>query len=435
VVIGIFWFVVITAVAAYWIYNSKVGSMVDRNEKQAMIALKDIGLAQQIAKSAYCFDKDNNMRVRRVDFDPSQWGYYVRDEVRDAKGKVITPAGIFNKDPGVKDVYLLAKSRNRFAMGQGIVDGVTLGLAVIVSAASFGAGTSGVAGVKAIILGGLKRVAYNYTTNAALATFGALSALSLYQNNGQMGWDEAAKNFVVGKIAEVNRMTSKVILLTDPQFSVAALVQNPRESGLVSGTLQGVCRMKYIRNNAEIQVEVESPVQAIVPRKGVLELAKLFADMDADISVSLSANHIRAESADLRFTSKLIDGKFPDYERVLPKNSDKTVISDKNEMKQCFSRVSILSNEKYRGVRLRLESGSLTTVANNPEQEEAEETINVDYSGNELEIGFNVNYLLDVMNVIRSESVKILLADSNSSALITDAGDDSATYVVMPMRL
>ena len=110
--------------------------------------------------------------------------------------------------------------------------------------------------------------------------------------------------------------------------------------------------------NAEIQVEVESRIQAIVPRKGVLELAKLFADVDSDVSVALSPNHIRVESTDLRFTSKLIDGKFPDYERVLPKNSDKTVLSDKNEMKQCFSRVSILSNEKYRGVRLRLVSGS-----------------------------------------------------------------------------
>ena len=187
--------------------------------------------------------------------------------------------------------------------------------------------------------------------------------------------------------------------------------------------------------NAEIQVEVESPVQAIVPRKGVLELSKLFTDVDADVSVSLSANHIRVENPDLRFTSKLIDGKFPDYERVLPKNSDKTVLSEKNEMKQCFSRVSILSNEKYRGVRLRFENGSLTTVANNPEQEEAEETINVDYTGGELEIGFNVNYLLDVMNVIRSETVKVQLADSNSSALITDANDESAMYVVMPMRL
>ena len=186
---------------------------------------------------------------------------------------------------------------------------------------------------------------------------------------------------------------------------------------------------------ADIQCDIDSPFQAIVPRKGVLELAKLFNDMDSDIAVAIGTNHIRVESADLRFTSKLIDGKFPDYERVLPKQGDKIIQADKTEIRQCFSRVAILSNEKYRGVRLRIESGSLTTVANNPEQEEAEETINVDYQGPELEIGFNVNYLLDVLNVVRSDTVRIQLADSNSSALITDAEDESASYVVMPMRL
>lgn len=186
---------------------------------------------------------------------------------------------------------------------------------------------------------------------------------------------------------------------------------------------------------ADILCEMAAPFQAIVPRKGVQELAKLFNDMDADVAISLSANHIRVESADLRFTSKLIDGKFPDYERVLPKQGDKVILGDKTEMRQCFSRVAILSNEKYRGVRLRLQSGSLTTIANNPEQEEAEETINVDYQGADLEIGFNVNYLLDVLNVIRSDTVRMQVADSNSSALITDNEDDSACYVVMPMRL
>ncbi len=186
---------------------------------------------------------------------------------------------------------------------------------------------------------------------------------------------------------------------------------------------------------AEIQCEMDQTVQVIAPRKGVMELSKLFADMDSEVSVTLSENHLRVESADLKFSSKLIDGKFPDYQRVLPKNSDKTVLADKDTIKQCFSRVAILSNEKYRGVRLRIEAGNLTTVANNPEQEEAEDTITVDYDGDKLEIGFNVNYLLDVLNVIPSETVKIELADSNSSALITDAVDDSANYVVMPMRL
>ena len=186
---------------------------------------------------------------------------------------------------------------------------------------------------------------------------------------------------------------------------------------------------------AEILCEQSEPFQAIVPRKGVLELGKLFTDMDSDLSINLSSNHIRAESADLRFTSKLIDGKFPDYERVLPRNVDKDLLANRDEIRQCFSRVSILSNEKYRGVRLHIEPGSLTSVANNPEQEEAEETMQVEYQGPELKIGFNVNYLLDVCNVIRGETVKFQLADSNSSTLITDALDDSARYVVMPMRL
>lgn len=186
---------------------------------------------------------------------------------------------------------------------------------------------------------------------------------------------------------------------------------------------------------ADILCDLEAPVQAIVPRKGVLELAKLFCDVDADIRISLDSNHIRAETPELRFTSKLIDGKFPDYERVMPKNVDKDAFCDRNEARQCFSRVSILSNEKYRGVRVKFEPGCLTSVANNPEQEEAEETISVDYQGPELVVGFNIGYLLDVLNVVRSDSVRFQLADSSSSVLITDAQDDSASYVVMPMRL
>lgn len=187
--------------------------------------------------------------------------------------------------------------------------------------------------------------------------------------------------------------------------------------------------------SAEIQFAAESITQAIVPRKGILELARLFSDDDNDVNIVLSTNHIRAESPGLRFTSKLVDGKFPDYEKVLPKQGDKLVVGDKSEMKQSFSRVAILSNEKYRGVRVRLQNGSLTSVANNPEQEEAEEVINVNYEGPELEIGFNVSYILDVLGVIRSDTIHIMLADSNSSALISDGEDESALYVVMPMRL
>ena len=187
--------------------------------------------------------------------------------------------------------------------------------------------------------------------------------------------------------------------------------------------------------DGESVIEVQDTTQAIVPRKGVVEIARLFNDEDSDVALALSQNHIRVETSELRFTSKLVDGKFPDYQRVLPKKGDKVVIGEKAEMKQSFSRVAILSNEKYRGVRIKITDGTIVIVANNPEQEEAEEVISVDYNGPELEIGFNVNYLLDVLNVIVSDSVKMTLNDSNSSALVSDAEDESAMYVVMPMRL
>lgn len=177
-----------------------------------------------------------------------------------------------------------------------------------------------------------------------------------------------------------------------------------------------------------------APLQAIVPRKGVLEIARLLSDGDEVLNVILSKNHVRIQDSQYTFTSKLIDGRFPDYDRVIPKSGNKNVIGQKDALKQAFSRASILSNEKYRGVRLVLTDGQLQIIANNPEQEEAEETVSVDYSGESLEIGFNVSYLLDVLNAVKGQQVKFTLADSNSSALIEDAADGSAVYVVMPMR-
>jgi DNA polymerase-3 subunit beta len=130
-----------------------------------------------------------------------------------------------------------------------------------------------------------------------------------------------------------------------------------------------------------------------------------------------------------------VDGAYPDYDRVLPKGGDKQVVGDRAELKQAFGRTAILSNEKYRGVRILLSNGAIKMVANNPEQEEAEEEVTVDYSGDELEIGFNVSYLLDVLNVLKGSEIKLTLSDSNSSALVEDAANAAAVYVVMPMRL
>ncbi len=183
------------------------------------------------------------------------------------------------------------------------------------------------------------------------------------------------------------------------------------------------------------KIESSDDAQVILPRKGVLELARLLLAEEDDIAIVIGTNHIRATTDEFTFTSKLVDGKFPDYQRVLPRNPNKIVHGSRLELRQAFTRAAILSNEKYRGVRLKLTDDSLDIVANNPEQEEAEEAVPVDYQGESLEIGFNVSYLLDVLAVLSGEKIKLSLSDPNSSALLEESEEGDSLYVVMPMRL
>jgi len=183
------------------------------------------------------------------------------------------------------------------------------------------------------------------------------------------------------------------------------------------------------------QLDIESKTQVIVPRKAVLELAKLMTDPEATVELKLSSNHVRAQVGEYTFTSKLVDGKFPDYERVIPRNGNRTLIADRQALRQVFARTAILSNEKYRGVRLLLDDNTLQVVANNPEQEQAEESIGVDFQGDNLEIGFNVSYLQDVLSVLDGDDMKMTLGDANSSAVMEEVEGGDSLYVVMPMRL
>ncbi|PHS20574.1 MAG: DNA polymerase III subunit beta [Kangiella sp.] len=176
-------------------------------------------------------------------------------------------------------------------------------------------------------------------------------------------------------------------------------------------------------------------VQVIIPRKGVLEAGKLLSSIDEEATVSLNSNHIRITIGQFVFTSKLVDGRFPDYGKVLPKNAERILLCEKESIKEAFSRASILCNDKFRGVRLTLSENKLTINANNPEQEEAEIELDVEYNDKEMEIGFNVSYLLDAVNAIKSDKVKFCLGDSNSSVLIEASEDADSAYVVMPMRL
>jgi DNA polymerase-3 subunit beta len=174
--------------------------------------------------------------------------------------------------------------------------------------------------------------------------------------------------------------------------------------------------------------------QLIVPRKGVLELNRLL-DGDGDVEIALGANHIRIQVEGIRLTSKLIDGRFPEYARVIPTQPKNVIKADRNLLRQALQRTAILSNEKYRGVRLELGANSVVLQANNPEQEEAVETLEVEYSGDAMEIGFNVNYLLDALAAVDSEQVEFGVTDGNSSCVIREPGGDKTKFVVMPMRL
>lgn len=235
-----------------------------------------------------------------------------------------------------------------------------------------------------------------------------------------------------GTLKHLIDATSFAMAQQDVRYYLNGMLLELR-SNLVRTVATDGHRLAVCSRSADI--EVEPAHKLIVPRKGVLELVRLLDDSDEPVSLTLGASHVRAHTGDFTFTSKLVDGKFPDYERVVPRGGDKVFIAERAELRQVLSRTSILSNEKYRGVRLMLEEGNLQVMANNPEQEEAEENVSVEYAGPGLEIGFNVSYLIDVLNVLGEDRVQMTLADPNSSALMEEPGGGDAMYVVMPMRL
>ena len=187
--------------------------------------------------------------------------------------------------------------------------------------------------------------------------------------------------------------------------------------------------------DAAFEGETGADVQVILPRKAVVELGRLLDDSDDIAQLEISNSHLRVQLGHRVFTTKLIDGRFPDYERVMPAGQTGVVIADREILRQALARTAILSNEKYRGIRVRLSKGLMHLQAHNPEQDEAEEEIEVDYQGTEMSIGFNVGYLLDVLGVLDGDVVQIAVVDSNSSSLLSEKDSSDCRYVVMPMRL
>tara|TARA_R110002072_G_scaffold1369_7_gene11350 strand:- start:40319 stop:41419 length:1101 start_codon:yes stop_codon:yes gene_type:complete len=175
-------------------------------------------------------------------------------------------------------------------------------------------------------------------------------------------------------------------------------------------------------------------IQAIVPRKAVAEILKLIRG-EGEVKVSVTRQHLSVERNRVRLTTRLIDATYPDYQRAIPESGAKVLLVDRQELKNALVRISILSNELYRNVRLQLSPGQLQLSANNPLQEEAEEVLAVDYVGDPIEIGFNVSYLIDVLNSLVGDQIQVNLSESGSPAVFVDPGDDTAQYVISPMVL
>ncbi|MFT3848503.1 MAG: DNA polymerase III subunit beta [Propionivibrio sp.] len=231
-------------------------------------------------------------------------------------------------------------------------------------------------------------------------------------------------------------------LLAQTQFAMAAQDVRYYLNGLLllveGNELRAVATDGHRLAYASMQLEGDATLprqELILPRKTVLELSRLLSDSDEPLQIELTSNQIRFQFGNINLVSKLIDGKFPDYERVIPATLKNDVTLNRATLLQSMVRAAILTNEKFRGVRLVLTPGSLKIMAANAEQEEAQEEIEVDYAGDAIDVGFNVGYLLDVLNNSSAESVAWGFNDANSSSLLSIPGNDRFKYVVMPMRI
>jgi len=191
-------------------------------------------------------------------------------------------------------------------------------------------------------------------------------------------------------------------------------------------------RLSYAETELETEAEAR---EVIIPRKTVVELSKLLSDTDDAVELRIGANQVTFTLPGTELVTKVVDGKFPDYQRVIPANQPRHLKANRQSVMQALQRAAILSNEKFRGVRLVMSENTLGIVCNNNEQEEAADEIEVSYNGDPLDVGFNVTYLLDGLGAVNTDEITLSLGDANSSMLLTSEGEAGFKYVVMPMRI
>ncbi|KAB2900206.1 MAG: DNA polymerase III subunit beta [Dokdonella sp.] len=233
-------------------------------------------------------------------------------------------------------------------------------------------------------------------------------------------------------LKELMERTSFAMAQQDVRYYLNGMLLDLRDGSLRCVATDG---HRLALAEARFDGKVGAPRQVIVPRKGIGELQGLFEIGDNVIELEFARNHLRVRRNDVTFTSKLIDGRFPDYEAVIPIGADKEVRVQRDELRAALQRAAILSNEKYRGVKLEVSPNRLRIVAHNPEQEEAIEEIEARTGVGELNVGFNVNYLLDALGAIQAEEVLLCLRDGQSSCLLRKPDADDTRHVVMPLRL
>ncbi|HEU4664860.1 MAG TPA: DNA polymerase III subunit beta [Dokdonella sp.] len=233
-------------------------------------------------------------------------------------------------------------------------------------------------------------------------------------------------------LKELMERTGFAMAHQDVRYYLNGMLLDLREQALRCVATDG---HRLAMAEAKLESKVGSPRQVIVPRKGISELQGLFESGDGIVELEFARNHLRVRRGDVTFTSKLIDGRFPDYEAVIPIGADKEVRLQRDEMRAALQRAAILSNEKYRGVKIEVAPNRVRVVAHNPEQEEAVEEVEARTGVSDLSVGFNVNYLLDALGAISGDEVLLCLRDGQSSCLVRKPDSEDTRHVIMPLRL
>jgi DNA polymerase-3 subunit beta len=235
-----------------------------------------------------------------------------------------------------------------------------------------------------------------------------------------------------GRLKYLLEKTAFAMALQDVRYYLNGLLVEVKSDRIVTVATDG---HRLAKVEEEFPVGIGEDLQIILPRKTVHEIIRLLGGDSEKVRIDISEKVFRLVEDDTVLTSKLVDGRYPEYDRVIPRICERIAYADKESLRQALLRTSILSNEKYRGVRLNLEAGQLKLQTHNPEQEEAQEEIELEYAQEPTVIGFNVGYLMDVLNVLEGDEVELGFNDSDSSALLRNRGKEMETYVVMPMRL